>query len=114
MSIRVPTNFVLTQVNCVRTKIDPLGKKAGKYLESAPKSASLFQTTVPFCENAKRAHYHVCLWKHSINQDSSVLDPLEYGPCRDKTALWGFVNNKGADQPAHSHHCYSLTGKYNI
>ena len=26
-----------------------------------------------------------------------------YGPRREKTCLWGFVNNKGADQPAHSH-----------
>ena len=23
------------------------------------------------------------------------------GPRREKTCLWGFVNNKGADQPAH-------------
>ena len=25
-----------------------------------------------------------------------------YGPRREKTCLWWFVNNKGADQPAHS------------
>ena len=24
-----------------------------------------------------------------------------YGPCREKTCFGGFVNNKGADQPAH-------------
>ena len=29
----------------------------------------------------------------------SVLNP--YGPRREKTCLWRFVNNKGADQPAH-------------
>ena len=26
-----------------------------------------------------------------------------YGPGREKTCLLGFVNNKGADQPAHPH-----------
>ena len=26
-----------------------------------------------------------------------------YGPGREKTCLQGFVNNKGADQPAHAH-----------
>ena len=32
------------------------------------------------------------------------------------TCLWGFVNNKGADQPAQSdkRSCYSLFGKYYI
>ena len=28
---------------------------------------------------------------------------LLYGPRREKTCLRGFVNNKGADQPAHPH-----------
>ena len=38
------------------------------------------------------------------------------GPCLEKTCLWGFVNNKGADQPAKSDQrlCYSLFGKYQI
>ena len=26
-----------------------------------------------------------------------------YGPRRQKTCLWRFANNKGADQPAHPH-----------
>ena len=30
-----------------------------------------------------------------------LLNP--YGLCREKTCLWGFANNKGADQPVHPH-----------
>ena len=29
------------------------------------------------------------------------------GPCRKKTYLRGFANNKGADQPAHTHRLIS-------
>ena len=31
-----------------------------------------------------------------------LLMPL-YGPLHEKTCLWGFANNKGADQPVHPH-----------
>ena len=31
---------------------------------------------------------------------SSLISTL-YGPRREKTCLWGFANNTGADQPAH-------------
>ena len=34
----------------------------------------------------------------NINLSSSIL----YGLQGDKTCLWGFANNKGADQPAHA------------
>ena len=29
------------------------------------------------------------------------IDYVIYGPQREKTCIWGFANNKGADQPAH-------------
>ena len=32
---------------------------------------------------------------------------ISIGPRRDKTCLQGFVNNKGADQPAHTHRLIS-------
>ena len=35
-----------------------------------------------------------CVWTQSR---------VTYGPQREKTCLWGFANNKGADQPAHPH-----------
>ena len=43
-----------------------------------------------------------------IPKDLEMLDvhfyalyQKSYGPRRKKTWLWGFANNKGADQPAH-------------
>ena len=37
--------------------------------------------------------------------------PISYGPWAEKTCLCGFVNNKGADQPAHP---YSLISAFVI
>ena len=31
----------------------------------------------------------------------STYQTVSFGPCREKTCLQGFVNNKGADQPVH-------------
>ena len=38
-------------------------------------------------------------------------DLTSYGPGRKKTCLWGFANNKGADQPVHLH---SLISAFDI
>ena len=35
-------------------------------------------------------------------EDELMLLMMLFGPRREKTCLWGFVSNKGADQPAHT------------
>ena len=46
---------------------------------------------------------------HSVCFHGEVFwSAFEYGPWCEKTCLWGFANNKGADQPAQSdqHLCF--------
>ena len=53
---------------------------------------------------------HKCFLKYNILKDPSLIRvyispdchfQTIYGPRCEKTCLWGFVNNKDADQPAH-------------
>ena len=47
------------------------------------------------CPNLKTCKYKV---------HKKAWSPISiYGPRREKTCLWGFTNNTGADQPAHPH-----------
>lgn len=88
--IRQSTNFVAScySIDRVQTmseaRVRVWAKKAGKSLASAPKLQSLPPTTESFCENAKRAHYQACVWKHAVDQDPPALDPLKYGWSRDE------------------------------
>ena len=64
-------------------------KRAGKSLASAPKLPSLPSKTDSFCENAKRAHFQTCVWKHAIDPNPPALDPLEHGwkACEEEKSL---------------------------
>ena len=46
-----------------------------------------------------------CITENRIEQrdewKDDVLGKVSNGPQREKTCLWGVVNNTGADQPAH-------------
>ena len=42
---------------------------------------------------------------YNITQHAKSQHDLLYGPRREKTCLWRFVNNKGADQPAQTDQC---------
>ena len=39
--------------------------------------------------------------KKNLRPTSTIMVLIIYGPRREKTCLWGFANNTGADQPAH-------------
>ena len=59
-----------------------------------------------------------CFLHHLVTSTENRVMPgsfsvLTYGPQRKKTCLWGFVNNKGADQTDQCL-CFSLIGKYHI
>ena len=66
------------------------------------------------CSGASRNVHQQCYQKSTTHTGGTIYSPFQrlteygkaqrtfsYGPRREKTCLWGFMNNTGADQTAH-------------
>ena len=52
----------------------------------------------------KEEKFIINIYTLDLSEGPTVLNTSTlYGPQREKTCLQGFLNNKGADQPAHLH-----------
>ena len=52
--------------------------KMAKWIAEPPKLCSLPPTTEAFRQNALRAHLQVAVWRHALQADPPILDPLQH------------------------------------
>ena len=62
------------------------GKQDGRGSSTMLKLCSLPPTDPAFMEKLKRAHFHICIWKHALYLNVPDLDPVQYGWTKDKAA----------------------------